>query len=262
MLELNKIYNMDCVDGMKLLENCSIDLTITSPPYDDLRKYKGYSFDFESVAKELYRITNVGGCVVWVVGDQAINGDESGTSFKQALYFKEIGFKLFDTMIYQKANCPMRGNLNGYNQVFEYMFVLSKGKLRTHNILYDRENKSFGTSGFTRHRDKNGNIEIQNFVQRKKMGRRYNIWIYGNGKGVTSKDYIAFKHPALFPEKLAEDHILSWSNKNDIILDPFMGVGTSAKMALLNERNFIGFESSKEYCEIANERLKLYGYEK
>ena len=75
MLERNRIYNMDCVDGMKMLDSGSIDLTVTSPPYDNLRMYKGYSFDFDAVAAELFRVTKDGGVVVWVVNDATIKGN-------------------------------------------------------------------------------------------------------------------------------------------------------------------------------------------
>lgn len=252
-MEFNKIYNMDCVEGMKMIEDGSIDLTVTSPPYDNLRKYNGFSFDFESVAKELYRVTKDGGVVVWVVGDSTINGSESGTSFKQALYFKEIGFKLHDTMIYMKKTPPLTHKR--YEQEFEYMFVFVKGKIKTFNPILipkkymdKRKNKAFG-------RNKDNSHDL-GFSSKKEMRIKGNIWEYLVGGGKSTKDKIAFKHPAIFPDKLAEDHILSWSNENDVVLDPFMGSGTTAKMAILNNRNYIGFEISEEYCKIAKERIE------
>ena len=136
-MEINKIYCADNVIFMK--ENIPsnfIDLTVTSPPYDNLRAYNGYSWDFESVAQELYRITKDGGVVVWVVGDATIKGSETGTSFKQALYFKEIGFKLHDTMIYQSDKPPLTHNR--YEQKFEYMFVFSKGRPKTFNPIMEK----------------------------------------------------------------------------------------------------------------------------
>lgn len=258
-LELNKIYNMDCVQGMKMLPDECIDLTVTSPPYDNLRKYKGYSFDFEAVANELYRITKKGGVVVWVVGDATINGSETGTSFRQALYFKEIGFNLHDTMIYAKENVYAHDPRNKrYKQCFEYMFVLSKGKPKTYNEIKDKPNKHAGKLlRGTKGRTKEG---VKRKLKEQVIGEfqaRFNIWTYTTG-GSVSKDKIAFKHPAIFPEQLAADHIISWSNVDDIVLDPFMGSGTTAKMALLNNRKYIGFEISKEYCEIAEERLSQY----
>lgn len=251
MLELNKIYNMDCVDGMKLLDNCSIDLTVTSPPYDNLRDYNGYSFDFESTAKELYRVTKNGGVVVWVVGDATIKGNETGTSFRQALYFKNIGFNLHDTMIYQKAQSCFGSN-NCYLQCFEYMFVFSKNHPKSINLIYDRENvrnglESASSCGLKR----NGNKPKRLIVNMKKLGRRKNIWEYGVGGKSDNGG-----HPAVFPEMLANDHIISWSEEGDVVLDPFMGSGTTAKMAKANRRNFIGFEISKEYCDISNTRIK------
>ena len=252
-MELNKIYNMDCVQGMKLLDDCSVDLTVTSPPYDNLRSYKGFEFDFESVAKELYRVTKDGGVVVWVVGDSTVKGSETGSSFRQALHFKEIGFNLHDTMIYEKAN-PIPQNHNRYEQSFEFMFVLSKGKPNTFNpikeptIHYGEEmdwgNRKTKFDATQCRRDRPSEIiRVQQFKTRK------NIFKYSIGGGKTG-------HPAVFPETLANDHILSWSNDGDLVLDCFMGSGTTAKMAMLNNRKYIGFELSEEYCEIAEQRIR------
>ncbi len=262
MLEINKIYNMDCVEGMKLLPNECIDLTVTSPPYDNLRIYNGnikqWSFEkFQAIAKELYRVTKQGGVVVWVVGDATVKGSETGTSFRQALHFKEIGFNLHDTMIYHKNNpTPMKGNR--YQQSFEYMFILSKGKVDTFHPLTtlkkymeNRKNKQYN-------KKVNGEQTVREYKATSTERTIKNIWTYNVGLHHTSSDREAFKHPAIFPEQLAEDHILTWSNERDIVLDPFMGSGTTAKMALLNNRNYIGFEISKEYCEIANERISKF----
>jgi site-specific DNA-methyltransferase (adenine-specific) len=255
-MQLNKVYNVDCLEGLKQLEDNYIDLTITSPPYDDIRKYNGYSFDFENIAKELYRVTKKGGVVVWVVGDQTINGSESGTSFKQALYFKEIGFNLHDTMIYLKPSASFPEKTR-YYQVFEYMFILSKGSPKTINLIADKKNKwagetSFGKSSF---RNKDGSLKVKDKIKVKEFGVRNNVWEISNGKGFSTKDDIAFLHPAIFPEELVKDHIISWSNKGDIVMDIFMGSGTTAKMAILNDRKWIGFEISKEYCEITRKRI-------
>jgi len=239
-MEINKCYNENCLDTMERMPNGFIDLTVTSPPYDNLRTYNGYSFDFESVAKELFRVTKQGGVVVWVVGDATIKGSETGTSFRQALYFKEIGFNLHDTMIYSKTGMKYPSN-DRYHQTFEYMLVLSKGKPKSFNPLKDRKNKYVGIHG--------GEKSF-----RDEYGMRFNVWQYANGGQNTSKDDV-FSHPAVFPEALASDHIISWSNEGDLIYDPFMGSGTTAKMAILNNRNWIGSEISKEYCEIAEKRI-------
>ena len=232
---------MDCLEGLKLLDDNCIDLTVTSPPYDNLRTYNGFSFDFENIAKELYRVTKQGGVVVWVVGDQTINGSESGTSFRQVLYFKEIGFNLHDTMIYEKnsSTFPSNDNSTRYTQIFEYMFVLTKGKPTTSNLIKDKENKWYGSKDFSG--------KLKKTVP--KYSPRTNIWRY-----VTSFDDTN-EHPAPFPQELANDHILSWSNSGDLVLDPFMGSGTTAKMAIVNDRKWIGFEISKEYCEIIEKRI-------
>lgn len=236
-----------------------IDLTVTSPPYDNLRTYKGYSFPFEEIAKELYRVTKNGGIVVWVIGDSSLNGNESGTSFKQALFFKEIGFNLFDTMIYMK-NGPAYPSRDKYFQIFEYMFIFSKGKPKTFNPIIDRVNKWAGQkwSKTRTRRKKDGTIQKTEWSadQGGEMGKRFNVWKYNVGAGYTTKDQIAYNHPAIFPEKLADDHILSWSNENDIVYDPFMGSGTTAKMAIKNNRNWIGSEISEEYCSIIEQRVR------
>jgi len=254
MLELNKIHNMDCVLGMKQLEDSSIDLTVTSPPYDDLRKYDGYSFDFESTAKELYRITKNGGVVVWVIGDQTLNGSESGNSFRQALYFMSLGFNLHDTMIYEKNSMSMPDS-NRYYQKFEYMFVFSKGRPKTVNRIKDHKNtaKRWSKKFNTTNADGTKN-ERRRELEKEEYGVRFNIWKYNTGFSQTTRDKI--KHPAPFPEKLAEDHIVSWSKRGDVVLDPFMGSGTTAKKALELGREFIGFEISNEYVKEANDRIK------
>ena len=251
---------MDCVQGMKLLDDCSVDLTVTSPPYDNLRTYKGFEWDFKATAKELYRVTKQGGVIVWVVGDATIKGSETGTSFRQALYFKEIGFNLHDTMIWLKPNpTPTDPKCLRYYNAFEYMFIFSKGKPKTCNYIKEKSKnagKEFGSAPMKRADGSNRDDRTEKLkgVKIKDYKIKSNVWEYAIGSGV-SKDKIAFKHPAIFPEKLAQDHIISWSNPNDIILDPFMGSGTTAKMALLNNRKFIGFEISEEYCKIAEERI-------
>lgn len=258
-----ELYNYDNIEIMDLLieQGVKVDLTVTSPPYDDLRNYDGtlsWNFDvFKKVAQRLYDITKDGGVVVWVVGDKTKNGSESGTSFKQALYFKEVGFNLHDTMIFAKNN-PVPLNHNRYEQQFEYMFVFSKGKPKTFNGL--RENCKY--SGLKRNEknrqyreDANGDFKTGNLTPVQDTKLKYNIWFYQVGS-LSSTDKFAFKHPATFPEKLAQDHILSWSNEGDLVLDCFMGSNTTGKMALKNNRKYIGIEKVEKYFEIAKERIK------
>lgn len=256
-LKLNHIYNENCLNSMAKMPDNFVDMTITSPPYDDMRSYSGNTFnEFESIAKELYRVTKKGGVIVWVVGDQTVRGNETGTSFRHALYFKEVGFNLFDTMIYLKPPRGAVGNNNTYWQTFEYMFVFSKEKPKTINLIKDRENKDERGGDTSTKRLRDGSLLKQIRGGYSKYGRRTNVWEYLIGKGHSATDKIAYEHPAIFPEKLARDHILSWSKKNDIVYDPFMGSGTTAKMAILNNRKYIGSELSSEYCKIAQKRLK------
>ena len=233
---------------MARMEDNFIDLIITSPPYDDLRTYNGYSFDFESIAKELFRVTKEGGVVVWVVGDKTHKGCESLTSFKQALYFKEIGFNV-DTNIYQKQNYkPV--NAKRYDNVFEYIFILSKGQPKTFNPIMVEKARVKKESG--KYRRKDGTFK-ESIRKANKLKKHTNIFSYSIGGHIADK--IAFKHPAIFPEQLANDQIKTWSNENDLVYDCFMGSGTTAKIATINNRNWIGSEMSLEYCNIANERL-------
>jgi site-specific DNA-methyltransferase (adenine-specific) len=249
----NKIIQGDCLEVMKTMEDSCIDLTVTSPPYDNLRTYNGYTFDFEGIARELYRVTKQGGVVVWVVGDATIKGSETGTSFKQALYFKEIGFNLHDTMIYRKLN-PMPVKSNRYLPCFEYMFVFSKGKPKSVNLIREKT-LATGKEKYTGTQQENGKFGA--YGKQRNLDRdRYNVWDIKVGSNQSTKDKIAFQHPAIFPEKLAEDHILSWSNEGDTILDPMAGSGTTLKMAKKNNRNYIGIEISEEYCKIAEARLQ------
>jgi site-specific DNA-methyltransferase (adenine-specific) len=241
----------DCLEIMKSLSTQSIDLTVTSPPYDNLRTYNGYSFDFEGIAKELYRVTKDGGVVVWVVGDATINGSETGTSFKQALYFKQIGFNLHDTMIYEKDAIAFPDK-NRYQQSFEYMFVLSKGKPKTLNLINDRKNVSFGRKVTGTERNADGTTRKASCFGNpiKEFGIRWNVWKFASTKG-----NVKTGHPAMFPESLAHDHIVSWSNEGDTVLDCFLGSGTTGKIAKQLNRQFIGIEISPEYLEIAKKRI-------
>tara|TARA_B110000858_G_C17658591_1_gene406126 strand:+ start:125 stop:901 length:777 start_codon:yes stop_codon:yes gene_type:complete len=240
----------DCVEEMTKMREESIDLTVTSPPYDNLRTYEGSLQWHEGIWKQvlegLYRVTKEGGVVVWVVGDATIKGSETGTSFKQALHAMEVGFNLHDTMIYEKSGMAFPDSTR-YHQTHEYMFVFTKGKLSTFNAIKDRKNKYTGAQGG----NKRGGL-----CKRGEFGSRFNVWRYANGRDNSSKDREAFKHPAIFPEQLAHDHITSWSNENDTVFDPFLGSGTTGKIAQQLNRNFIGIEKVEKYFDISQERLK------
>ena len=248
----------DCLDIMPTMEAESIDLTVTSPPYDNLRTYNGSlvwnESVWENVIKELYRLTKKGGVVVWVVGDATINGSETGTSFKQALYFMHCEFNLHDTMIYEK--CGVMPSRTRYCQMFEYMFVFSKGKPKTTNIIKDRKNNWGNTkTGNIGQRQKNGSVKKNGIKTISEFGSRFNIWRIMNEGGFMNKDLETKLHPATFPMELANDHIISWSNENDVVFDCFLGSGTTGKMAVLNNRNFIGIEKEPKYFEIAQQRI-------
>lgn len=258
-MEINKIYNENCLETMAKMPDNFIDLTVTSPPYDNLRDYKGYSFAFEDIAKELFRITKQGGVVVWVVNDATIEGNETGTSFKQALYFQQIGFNLHDTMIFRKTNPIPQIYRKRYNNEFEFMFVFSKGTVKTHNpLMVDCLHAGLELNGTTyKNFSKNEQTreKLAKPVKDKKI--KGNIWEYVVGK--KQEDQEAKGHPAPFPCELVRDHIISWSNESDLVYDCFMGSGTTAKMAILNNRKYIGSEISEDYCKIIENRIKECG---
>jgi len=252
------LYLGECSEVMRdILPDSHIDLTVTSPPYGSLRTYNGYTFDFEAIAKQLWRVTKPGGVVVWVVGDETIDGSETGESFRQALGFKDIGFRLHDTMIYQRVNLsyPQEGK---YHHCFDYMFILSNGLTKTTNLIRDRKNIEANKKVSGTERQKNGQTIRKpcygNIIP--DYGLRFNIWKYATGNNLSTTDKLAFAHPAIFPDALARDHIISWSNPGDVVLDPMAGSGTVLKMAQALGRQAIGIEISEEYCHIIIDRLR------
>jgi len=253
---LNLLHG-DCLELMKEIPDNSVDMVLTSPPYDKLRSYGNtllWSFDiFKLIASELLRVIKSGGVIVWVVGDATVKGSETGSSFRQALHFKEIGLSLHDTMIYEKPDFKPLTH-NRYEQCFEYMFILSKGKLSTFNGIKDKPNIGYGRKFTGTWRDVDGSM-LKTSGDNKKViaefGLRPNIW-----KIKTTKGRNKVKHPATFPEKLAVDHIRSWSCQGDVVLDPFMGSGTTGVAAKNLDRKFIGIEKNDEYFDIAKERIE------
>jgi len=253
--ELDSIVAGECASLMDAMPKGCIDLTVTSPPYDNLREYQGYVFDFEAIARQLWRVTKPGGVVVWVVGDATVNGSETGTSFRQALYFMQLGFNLHDTMIYESEKPTL--NHNRYEQKFEFMFVVSKGR----PVIFNPILIPVGSIRNRRLQDKCASAKEQGraWRSREETYRTYkntqikgNVWQYPIGGGLADGS-----HPASFPKALARDHILSWSNPGDIVLDPMCGSGTTCKMAKELGRHWLGFDISPEYVEIARKRVEF-----
>lgn len=254
---MNKIITGKASVILQDFDSECIDLVITSPPYDNLRDYEGFEMDFPHLAYQLYRILKDGGVLVWVVGDATIKGSETCTSFKQAIHFKDVeGFRLHDTMIYEKAGSSFPSKVR-YTNTFEYMFILSKGKPKTINLLQDKPNRWAGHSTFGNSSNRQKDGSIKSFGKRviKEFGTRTNIWRYANGFGFGQTHRRAYEHPATFPEKLAEDHIVTWSNEGDIVLDPMCGSGTTLRSAKKLNRQYVGIDISETYCNLARDLL-------
>jgi len=256
-MDINQVYNENCLDTMKRMEENFVDMVVTSPPYGGLRAYNGYSFDFENISKELFRALKPGGVVFWVVGYETIKGARSLEPLKQATYFvEECGFTFYDHLIYEKSAFSFPDKARYYN-TWEHIFVMSKGKIKTFNPIEDRPVKYQQSRGKATQRQKDGSLldTGRGIIKYKKVSRRFNVWRYSTGYGNSTRDKEAYEHPAIYPEKLAQDAIRSWSNEGDLIYDPFMGSGTTAKAAITLNRNWVGSEISQEYCEIINKRI-------
>lgn len=256
-LPINQIVCGDNCDVLGTFPRECVDLVVTSPPYDDLRTYGGHSWDFYGVAWQLKRVLKPGGVIVWVVNDKTEDGDETGSSMTQALHFKQLGLRLHDTMIWHRVS-PFPESTR-YHPAFEYMFVFANGAPSVFNVIMDRETTTEGRRESTQERQPDGRIVKpgrNSAALHREIAPRFNVWKQNAGGSMTTKDSFAFKHPAIFPEPIARDHIKSWSNEGDIVLDPFNGSGTTTKMARELGRRYIGIEVNPEYCEIAEKRLE------
>lgn len=232
----------ECLSGMP---SGFVDLVVTSPPYDKLRTYSGkLEWDFERTAKHLFRVLRPGGVLCWNVADQTKNGCESLTSAKQKIYFVEVaGFRLHDTMIYEKTNFshPERTR---YHNVFEYVFILSKGKPKTFNPIMDKKNATagcMGNLGVNTFTEVDGTKSVRKKQLTKEFGMRHNVW-----RGLTRGQEDMCKvlpRTAMMPRWLARDLIRSWSNTGDMVLDPFGGSGTTVIEALKLQRTAFAIDN-------------------
>jgi DNA modification methylase len=262
-MRFGEIYNENCLETLSRMSDDVIDMTITSPPYDDLREYNGYHFPVREIAEALFAKTAPGGVVIWVIGDRTLNGDETLTSFRHALTFQEVGFKVHDTMIYAKNNPIPSDCGKRYRQCFEYMFCFSKGQPKTFNPITQniKQEKAFKSFRIT----KVGRNDLAHDHVAPKERKIDNIFYYGdteifyyNVGTSSSEDKIAFQHPAIFPEQLVADQINTWSDPGDLVYDCFMGSGTTAKVAEILGRRWFGSEISEEYVKLAESRLEPY----
>lgn len=254
-----QVWLGNSLELMKNIPDGGVDLTVTSPPYDNLRTYNGSlewgEHVWRPIIQELYRVTKDGGVVVWIVGDATIKGGKTGTSFKQCLHAIDCGFNFHDNIIWQKPNyAPMYPSVKRCDSNFEYMFVWSNGQPKSWNPIKDKTKKES-----TKNRGKyktsfakkdGGRYESLSTANSSEFSKRNNVWVCPNGQ----KRGIG--HPAPFPEQLAKDHIISWSNENDVVLDCFAGSGTTGLAAKSLNRQFILIEKEKEYYDICLERLK------
>lgn len=254
------IIEGDAATALKTLPNGCVHLGVTSCPYDDLRTYgkEKVSWDFETIAKELYRVLCPGGVLCWNVNDQVVNGGETLTSCKQKIYFVEqCGFRVHDTMIYEKRNFSHPEKVR-YHQVFEYVYVLSKGAPRAFNPIKDKKNATagcIGNLGVNTYTERDGTKSVREKKLTAEYGMRTNVWM-GNTRGQEDM-CIPLKHPAMMPKWLARDLILSWSNAGDIVIDPFMGSGTTIQQAEATGRSGIGIEINPEYIRDFRQNLDL-----
>lgn len=261
-MNFNRIIHADASSAILEIRDNSIDLVVTSPPYDDLRTYgTKESFKVAEIIQSLFGVMAPGGVVVWIVGDAVKKKGETGSSFSQALMFMNSGFILHDTMIFEKNTCsfPARASSNRYSQVFEFMFVFSKdGPPKTANLICDKKNKWEGWTNWGRQtkRKKTGELkEVPDLKPVPKFSPRNNIWKYTVSGGFGHKDLDAYEHPATFPEALAADHIRTWSNPGDLVLDPMCGSGTTCIAAKKLKRKFLGIDINDSYCRLATKRL-------
>ncbi|NQU26320.1 MAG: site-specific DNA-methyltransferase [Candidatus Nealsonbacteria bacterium] len=252
---INTIVLCDCIIGMRELSKETIPLTVTSPPYDNLRDYGKHGFNFEAIANELYRITMQGGVVVWVVQDQIKKGSETGTSAWQQLYFQRIGFRIHHRMVMlplgNRNTTPVR-----YGNALQFALVLSKGRPRYVNLIRDKRNATGGQAHTYNQRTKDGRIVSQRTAITRTWGPREPVWTYAVGGCHTTEDAFTSEHPAMMPEAMAADHIISWSRPGDLVFDPMCGAATTCKMALLNHRRYLGLEIHERYFQIAQERMR------
>ena len=244
LFSLDSVICGDNCEVMRQWPDECIDLVVTSPPYDDLREYGKHEWDFYGVAWNLKRILKPGGVIVWVVMDATKEGSETGTSMRQALHFQEIGLNLHDTMVYQTSKPPM--NDRRYQAAWEYMFVLSKGTPKTWNPL-KVPTKHAGESVNGTYWNADGTMKGRhgkNPVAEKSV--RENVWRMVDRPGVG--------HPAVFPLALARDHVETWSNPGELVMDCFAGSGTTLKAAKELGRQYVGIEVNPDYVKICEER--------
>lgn len=266
-LPINTILHGDSAEVMQSFPDKCIPLTVTSPPYAKMRLYGGHDYTwetFKSVATQLVRITMEGGVICWVVRNQIVKERENLQAEKEKLFFADdLGLWPHQTIIGAPKGVPLPQSRR-YASNFDYVYVFSKGHPRIVNIIRDRRNSRFGDLKSNRLiRESNGSERLAcgGEYAIAKWGFRSNLWSYSTGGNHTATDRISAKHPARMGEPLAEDLIISFSKPGDLVFDPFAGAGTSLKMALLNQRQWLGVEIFDEYVELIEKRMRLAKWE-
>lgn len=254
---LNSIICGDAADILKRIPSDSIDLVVTSPPYDDLRNYNGYSVDLHIVGTQLYRVLKNGGIVAMVIQDSTKNYGKSLTSFRTIVdWCDNIGFKLFETCIYHKNGTEGAWWKNRFRVDHEYMPIFLKGDKPQYfnkeplKIPSKHGGKVMSGSG-NRRTDGTTTPIVRREINPMKC--RGTVWDY---LMAGDKNPLKRKHPAVFPDKIPFDFIQCFCPEEGVVLDPFVGCGSTAVMAKVLDRNYIGIDISKEYCDLAEERIK------
>lgn len=255
--ELNEIYCIDCVEGMKKIPDNSVDIVVTSPPYDGIRDYNGFNFDLHETGRGLIRILKEGGIVAMVIQDQTKNFGKTLTSFKTIIdWCDNIGFKLFECVIYRKHGSEGAWWTNRFRVDHEYMPIFLKGEKPQY---FNKENLKVPsihggkvmTGSGSRRTDGKTNARVTRPINTMKC--RGTIWNY---LMAGDKDPIKRQHPAPFPDQIPLDFIECFCPPGGVVLDPFMGSGSTAVAAKKLNRKYIGFDTSEEYIKIAHARLR------
>lgn len=254
---VDKVHCMECVEGMEMLPDDCVDLVVTSPPYDAVRKYNGFAFDLHQTGAQIHRVLKDGGIAAMVIQDQTKDFGKSLTSFRTIIdWCDSFGFKLFECVIYRKNGSEGAWWKHRFRVDHEYIPLFLKGDRPAYfdkqplRVPSKHGGKVMSGSG-NRRTDGATNGTVRREINATKC--RGTIWNY---LMAGDKNPLKRKHPAVFPDAIPSDLIQCFCPPGGIVLDPFIGSGSTAVQALKHERHFIGFDISQEYCDLCNQRLE------